>query len=309
MKHAAGWLLRLGVSALALWLVFRQVHPAEVLKTLPALPFPILGACLLLLGPNLFFQFMKWRTLLHSLPEPPSAGVIVRSLLLGILLGLVTPGRVGEHARVLVFTGVSRTRLAALSLLDRLASSLVTVVAGMVCLLLLPSSGLPRPLGIGLYLVGGLSLLAHLGVAGLLIDPARVLGFVSRWKRLADHPRWQAVNEGLAAVDAPRRAALVGWSWAFWTCFILQFSLLVTGLGVFDARVPAAAGATFLVTSLVPISLGDLGLRELASGALFSTLGADPAKAVSASLLLFVINVLLPALVAVPLLFRPRVQP
>lgn len=314
MGRLHGWLLRLGVSVLALWLVSRQVPASALALHLWQLPGSVLAACLLLLVPNLGFQFLKWRALLHSLPSPPPDRLIAESLLLGMLGGLLTPARVGEHGRVLVLPagpGGSRVHLAGLSLLDRLVSSLVTVLAGGACLLLLPSGWLPEPLGAAVSVYAALSALAHLAVLLLLIRPRWVLAPFARWAWLARQARWQGLREGLEALRPAQRLAALGWGLAFWACFILQFSLLVTGLGFGDPRVPAAAGGTFLLTALFPFSLGDLGLRELFSGVLFSTLGADPARVVTASLVLFGINVLLPALVALPLLLKadPRTVP
>lgn len=221
----------------------------------------------------------------------------------------MTPGRVGEHARVLVFAGQSRAQLAGLSLLDRLVSSLVTVLAGAACLALLPGGWLPAPLGRAVVTYAALSVFAHAGVLALLLAPRHLLALCDRWAWLRGRDAWQQVRSGLVAVEPRRRLALLGWSLAFWACFILQFSLLVRGLGFGDPRIPAAAGGTFLLTALFPFSLGDLGLRELFSGVLFSTLGAEPSLVVTASLVLFGINVLLPALVALPLLLRHDLRP
>ena len=302
MSRTWSWLLRLGVTALALVLVFRQVQLDQVLAQLRILPASILGLCLLLLVPNIGFQYLKWRTLLRSLPSPPPAREILRSTLLGMLGGLLTPGRVGEHARVLVFRGVSRSRLAGLSLLDRLVSSLVTVGAGALCLWLMPRTAFPALFSTGVMIYGGASLLGHMAVLALLLQPSRVLAWLERWNWLNRQPRWHQVREGLGALDGSRRLALLGWAVAFWLCFILQFSLLVGGLGFSHPLVPAAAGSTFFLSALFPFSLGDLGLRELFSGALYASLGADPVIAISASLVLFSINALLPALLALPLL-------
>jgi uncharacterized membrane protein YbhN (UPF0104 family) len=73
------------------------------------------------------------------------------------------------------------------------------------------------------------------------------------------------------------------------------------------ALLPAFAGfsATMFAKSLLPISLADLGIREAASVFSFSLLGISNVAAFNAALMMFVVNILVPALVGVA--FVPRI--
>jgi uncharacterized membrane protein YbhN (UPF0104 family) len=56
--------------------------------------------------------------------------------------------------------------------------------------------------------------------------------------------------------------------------------------------------------ALIPISFGDLGIREASSVYFYSLVGIPQTTALNASLLLFVINILLPAVLGI--IFMPR---
>jgi Uncharacterised protein family (UPF0104). len=55
--------------------------------------------------------------------------------------------------------------------------------------------------------------------------------------------------------------------------------------------------AMMFVKSLLPISIGDLGIREAGSIFFFSTYGISQAAALNASLLLFLINIFIPSII------------
>jgi uncharacterized membrane protein YbhN (UPF0104 family) len=73
-------------------------------------------------------------------------------------------------------------------------------------------------------------------------------------------------------------------------CLINAF----TGITIVHAFV--GTSAMMFIKSLLPISLGDLGIREAGSIYFFSTYNVSQAAALNASLLLFVINVFIPSL-------------
>jgi hypothetical protein len=213
----------------------------------------------------------------------------------------LTPGRVGEHARAAWFQGRA-TELTALSLLDKFSSAAVTSSCGALGLLLLPHwdlslFGRAAPLVLGLLgAYAAAVLLWTLAGLALLLAPARVTGLLGRWRWLASFERFQRVHAAMAAVSRPRRAAVLATALAFYATFILQFCLLARGLGLDSPLVPAAAAGTMFLKSLFPISLGDLGVRELFAANLFESLGGAPERAVAAAFLLFLINVGLPSL-------------
>jgi hypothetical protein len=257
---------------------------------------------LALLLPNLWFQAMKWQVLVRSSLPQSSGATIWQSLLAGMTLGSLTPGRVGEHARILHFPKGTRTELAALSILDKLASTTITSLFGVIGLLLLPHWDLSifgdtaKIILIALAAYAALVLAWSLGSLLLLVTPGRIANLANRLSPLAKMERFQRIRSALQGVRRTTRIKLLGAAAAFYATFILQFVLLMKGLGFHSSLSAAAAGGTMFLKSLFPISLGDLGVRELFAANLYEGIGAHPEAAIGAAFLLFLINVLLPAL-------------
>lgn len=287
-------------AALCAWLLGR-LDGARLREVLLHVSRPHLWAALALLPANLGFQTLKWGLLVRTQHPRSPVRQILRSFLAGMALGTLTPGRVGEHARAAWFEGRG-TELTALSLLDKFSSAAVTSSFGALGLLLLPRWDLSlfgRGAPLVLALLGAYAaavLLWTLAGLALLLAPARVTGLLGRWRWLAARERFRRVHAAMTAVHRPRRAAVLAAALAFYATFILQFSLLARGLGLDSPLVPAAAAGTMFLKSLFPVSLGDLGVRELFAANLFESLGGAPERAVAAAFLLFLINVGLPSL-------------
>jgi hypothetical protein len=91
--------------------------------------------------------------------------------------------------------------------------------------------------------------------------------------------------------------------------FSLQFVLLVFAFEPGAAWLPVMMGVAlvFFAKSAIPsFTLGDLGIREGAAVFFLGALGVAAAAALEASLVLFGINLLIPALVGLPLVLRLR---
>jgi hypothetical protein len=104
----------------------------------------------------------------------------------------------------------------------------------------------------------------------------------------------------LLALSAVRYAVFAG-----------QFVLLVRSFAPGAPWGLLAAGvalALFVKSALPPALLGDLGVREGAAMFFLGGLGVSTAAAFNASLGVFAVNLVLPALAGLPLLLRLRVE-
>ena len=97
--------------------------------------------------------------------------------------------------------------------------------------------------------------------------------------------------------------AINAWSLLRYLVFSLQFLFLLwwTGLQAPFFLLLAAVAVTFLLKSLVPAFnfMSDLGVREFSALIIFSVLELPDAEVIAASLLLWIMNICLPALVGV----------
>jgi len=93
----------------------------------------------------------------------------------------------------------------------------------------------------------------------------------------------------------------------FYSCFLLQYALLVSAFShntEITNYLWAGNLIMFVKTVIPPISLGELGIREGASVFFLTKFSELPSVAFNASIFLFIINILLPALVGLILLLK-----
>jgi len=302
-----GQILLTAVAAGALLLA---VDLGTVLDTIRrAHPF-WLGAALLLLPVNLALDGWVWARLLNAADGQYSPRSVARALLCGFALGFWTPARLGEYAgRAYSFAEADRGSVTLSVLAQRALDMVVGVGVGLGALLWGAHAGLVpgSPSWQAAAAIGGGTLAlfcAALLFPALLYRLAATVG--NRLVPLAPDPRFfdrLGPREGLPALGGTVVRYIV---------FTGQFVCLALALqpSISVGLVSLAVALTFFAKYLLPsLTLLDLGLREGAAVFFFSVLGLPPAVALSAALLLFTLNVLLPALMGLPAVARLSVFP
>jgi uncharacterized membrane protein YbhN (UPF0104 family) len=281
------------VDASALWRALGEAH------------WEWAAAAVLLLPLNLFLDGWVWARLLAVVEGDFPAPRVAEAVLGGLALGFWTPARLGEYAgRAFAFPDADRWTVSLTVFVQRMADMAVGVTVGLGLLLgvlgsgVLPATGpwlLAAAIGAGTAVVLGLGLL----VPRLVHRGAGALG------------NWASALAARTAVLRrlrPRhRLSVLGGSLARYLVFTGQFVCL--GLAVQPAApvlaLAAAVGLTFYAKYLIPsLTLLDLGLREGGAVLFFSVIGLDAATGLSAALLLFVVNVLGPAVLGLPAVAR-----
>ena len=272
-----------GIGLLAV-LVGLTTSPQELLRTAAGLDLRFAAAALVLLPLALLIQWWKWRVLLRTAAPELSDADVLRSLLAGFGLGLITPGRLGEVGRGLVLPGrrMAATRLA---LCDRLLSACVTLLSGALCAAaVIPWAGEGWLLG------------AAAGAGGA----AGCGWFMMRRRCRPELP---------GRVPLRAWAANIAGAVTFNLVFFVQFHLLLLATGPLPPAVIWSVPVVFALKTLLPISFLDLGVRESAAVAVLGPAGVQAAAALQASLLLCAVNVVVPGLLGLAVLGRGRWSP
>lgn len=255
---------------------------------------------------NLALETAKWRVPLRGLLPGWGFGRAWQAVCAGITTGLFTPNRIGEYGGRLLFVPADqRWAAAAYTWVGRLAQMLATLIMGAVALgYLVLGPGLRLPVALpaaltpmtGLALGIGLALLAAgLGIWGL--------------PRLRFGARWQGLRQAWTQVSPPVLAAMTGWALLRYAVFATQYVCL---LYAFGAGLPVwlafgLVGLVFWVKSLIPgLTLSELGIRESVALAIMVPYGVPATPVLAASLLLFSLNLLMPAIWGLGLLYRVR---
>lgn len=271
-------LLRLLLGlALVLWLV-RRLDPAAVMAQLAGMSAGDIASLFVPAFVMLAAAALNVGILLRALGARPPWFVTLWIVHLSRSFGAVLPGRVGDLSLppILHRRGVPMATGAAVLVLNKAVSFVVIVVAaGAAFTFLIGDSGMAaRVAAVGVLAIGG-------GAAGL-------------WA-MNRVPMLHRVRDRLTEVPRTRPLALIS------ACGVTSLSLVVIATAIASPIVGGAPvpwhmvlgiHAIGMMASQVPVSIGGLGVRETVVVALFSQIGADPARVAAAYLAMSAISIL-----------------
>jgi hypothetical protein len=239
----------------------------------------------------------RWAVLLAR------AGARVRGMsaycltLVGVGYGLVTPGKVGELARVL-HLDAPRSRALVSVVWDRMTDVLLLEALSLPAFVLVPAWRGPVLWVYAAVVAVTVALL-------VMLESARAQAMAQRLFPLAAGPlaRWREASAGTLATRA-FAAGLGGGLFYYAFNFAAAFLLLRDLVPAAPARLVLSFPIIPLLGNL-PIAFSGLGLREQVSAALFHDIGAGAAAGPAFSLLLFTVAALVPGLLGLALAATP----
>ena len=304
-RKIAFFTLKIVVAVLVVSVLIKKISVERLMGALSeAQPvFIIIAAVLVVL--NILFQFLKWRLVVHCENPHVKKRHILFSLFIGMALGLVTPGRIGDFGRTFFVKDVEWAKLLGLLMVDKLITLSILYFVGIVGLSHFISMSMHPFVWLPIFIMTiGLVLLFLL----FLLRPELLRSIFSRYHHLLSP--YGAVEKFLTGIElaTPRfTLRLLLLTSLQMLTYCTQLVMLILAF----YKIPIIKGylSTFAVMftkSLLPISLGDLGIRESASVYFFGQLGVPSAAAFNASFLLFIINILLPSMLGLGLLLFKR---
>ncbi|MEF8795367.1 MAG: lysylphosphatidylglycerol synthase transmembrane domain-containing protein [Salinivenus sp.] len=302
------WLRLLGKWALtaalgaALWFT---VDVAAVSEALHGARWSWIGLALLLLPLNVALDGWVWSRLLRRGAGPFPTRQLGAALLCGFTLGIWTPARLGEYAgRAFCLPDADPWTVSLSVFAQRMIDMLVGVAAGLLALLGAVQAGW-IPLSAAWQAAAATGAVTAAGLGAAVLCPGRTAAWVAplaRWvpglSSRISYFRQLRPRDGLPAL-----AGTVLRYFVFTGQFVCLTLALAPGLPPLSVFV--AVVLTFYAKYLIPsLTLLDLGIREGGAVLFFEIAGLPPAVGLSAALLLFVINVLLPAAAGLPFIWR-----
>ena len=222
----------------------------------------------------------------------------LRALLVSFAMGAATPGRVGEIGFVFFLTPGGRRRALGATAVMRVYALASVCVLGLVVWLLVPE--MSAVVGIGRSSALGIAA-AGLGVVVALVVAVELLCRLSDDERLNRFSVTRDLFVGVRMVRPADRVAFVIASWVVSLVYLTQLVWLVRAFGGDVTWLQgAAAGAVAMgFVILVPISIGNIGVREGAVIAAMQHFSVPPAVAFNAAFVLFLINIVIPGLIGI----------
>lgn len=291
-KFHMRWIFKSVVMVGLLYFLLRKVQLQPLIEALRRANPSFLAIAVVVGVAMVVVRVYKWQALLHRLPatvapHPISFRQAWVSVLGGLAFGLITPARAGELGRIAFLPPATRTLAGGLFIVDR-SIDLVTI-------LMLALAGSAGVLTFGWQVILGTAVLVLVG--GVLLWPV-LLPWIFGWMPLPDKLR-RILSELVTGLHTLRLRDL-GWNLclgcALMVLDVISLYVLVATFEPVSFKAVAFAFPLILLTNLVPITPGGIGVRESASVFLFRQFGVSQAAAIYSALFLYILNSLLPGL-------------
>lgn len=264
---------------------------------------------ILLVCLNWGLEARKWQLLLLNL-ESISFSRSFKATLSGVAFALNTPNRIGEYGgRVLYLKEGNRLKAVSLTIVGSVSQLLITLLAGLFGMLLLREQLWSGPLYRIAWAEGwfsGLLTTACLVIGLFYFRVGKILGSWRSRRWFKGLSRWLEAVEGLSA---NLLLELLTLSFLRYTVFVIQYVLVLRAVGV-EADVWTLSWLVtvfFLWLSIGPtIALLELGLRWEYSLLLFGMISPHSLGIYMAATLMWLINLVLPALMGSLLMLGVR---
>jgi hypothetical protein len=280
-------LLFVGV-VLLLAMQLQSVRPSSWRNFGIAQPIPLVLAITLVLL-NIGLAYRKWVLTLDVLSISANTKTKVHSFFAGVVTGVLTPNMLGNFiGRFYYFERDYRLQITAFTLLSNLGQFLASITFGVVAVFWLDSLIVWRNERSLLYLLLLVAVVSY-----------GVYYFIDTFLRLFKNKKFDGVFRNVLKNAPWYRTKLLALSFARFAVFTLQFSLMLVAYGAdWSWELIAAIWQVYLLTMLAPsLFLGKIGVKESIALFVLAAFGIDELTVLFASLSVWLINTMLPALV------------
>jgi hypothetical protein len=315
-KKTIGFLLKIGIVAFALFFLYEQLtakssieqfNNTDVLQQIKG-HYSILIVIVLMMFLNWFLEALKWQFLIKKIEEI-SFSRSVRAVFSGITVSAFTPNRVGEYGgRVFCLEKADRIQAVFITIIGSMAQLITTIFFGSIGILLLPSL-MPEftqilslmeysyPILVFVFLLlNSLLIFIYLNtsVLSLLLSRIKILN------------KYEKYNSVFSFYSAEELAKVLLFSVARYVVFTTQYFILLHVFGVVinytDALVLIMT-MLFVISVIPTIAITEIGVRGSIALFLFGLISSNTVGILSATFVMWIINLLLPALIGTAFIF------
>ncbi len=249
------------------------------------MPGYVLLAAVLTL-PFLYLKALRWSMMLRSAGVQASFGEAALSLVGGMGLALITPARLGELVRGAYLRDDQKLKIGGLVMIDKGFD--VLVLAG---LSIAGAGVLVSPLA------GTALAVATLAGLAAVYNPRPVsTGLHHLSARLPLRHKLERIWSSTGCLSAPATSSYLALTLLSFALVLLQFGLILLSWRSWSFEIVFLTFPLVILTNVLPITIGGLGVREAAAAFLLSHYGVPPAHAALAAFLMFFLNTALPGI-------------
>ncbi len=287
---------------LIIWIIY-EVDLGKVFRIIKLIDLQYLGIAILLFPISQYLGIKRWCVSSRKFKIIMTRRKAVVSYFLGMSGAAVTPGRVGEVARILYLPNASKASVLTSILIERFSGGGILLIA-MVWPFIVIESGLGT-VSFLLLASGSLLMIVFHWRIGWLIKLIR--HFPLRIQEKLNNSHW---IESMREMSSKDIFEITLQSLLQYAAFIAMFSLVVLGLADADPlEVIPAVIVIYATKTFFAFSFGELGVREAASIlylGLFCNLSSE--VALGASLIMWILEIIIPALIGLPFIIATTLK-
>lgn len=307
LKNIFLFLLKILISGGLISFILRFINPASIMQSLKNANLLFIMLAIAFLVINLCMQFLKWELTCNYTLNEYSRKKILRSLFYGFAAGSFTPARIGEYfGRNIALKNKSVLAVTTSTLIEKLFPLLILAFTGSVSSVIY----LNYFYHIHFYITFSLLIILFsifYFIFLLLTHPAAWNNFIpGKVKHLRWVSKYAAGLTMLQNLDKIYFTKMLFYSSIFVLTFLVQFAFLIAAFSnnfLLLKYIWAAVLIMFSKSFVPPVSIGEIGVREGISVFYLTQMGELNSTAFNAAIFLFLINVLLPALIGMFLMF------
>jgi len=284
LKSSLLFLIKYAIGLGLLFWILHRVDAHRVWATLRSIPAGTLFVLELLSLCGLLFQFILWRFLVSQHSERHDIRDLLASFLAGFAFRLMLPGGHAEVSKVFLLKGRRRGKVMAFGAEKFFQTLFKIIFISLALMVIYPQKKL---------------LLITLSLAGVF-----VFLFLPH---LLHTEKWQNFQEKEVAYHRVFRWSLMLTIPGF-LIIAGQYYLLLLNMAPIKWTEAVLVTTFIWGAGLIPISISGLGVRENLAVYFLGLYNVPSATAVGASLLIFTINVIVPAIAGVIIIIRRRHQ-
>ena len=255
----------------------------------------LMSAISLLMLVNWAIEALKWKMLVKHI-QVQSFLAALKSVFIGVTIGLFTPNRAGELiGRVYFIEDDKKLRASLINSIGSLAQVACTFGFGIMALLFFKENWISK-----------IPFTTLLSLALLLITISIALYYVVRNNMVLQNIIREIVLP-FRRIDWTTVTQVVGLSILRYLIFTIQFVLVLQvftiNLSISEMLICIAVNY-FLITVIPTYALAEIGVRGTVATAVFGVYGIDALPVISASLIVWMINLAVPALIGTAILMK-----
>ncbi len=310
LKRLSSIALKVLILVLLIWAIYIQLFQQQQFENLQEAFYEnihtsyilIIALVLTLMPPVWYLETQKWRNLIQIEGKPLFIDAL-KGVLSGVTLAFFTPNRIGDYAgRILFVKNGFKAEAVKASIAGSLSQFITTIAIGLILL----STTLFKFSGIE---INYLQLLIVSSIIFLSIAVWCFIRFDQLSKKLLQlniFRKWSSKIKQINSYTGKQLGQTMLFSISRYLLFSTQYVLLLILFGV-DGDLFllfGLVGISYLIQTIIPsFALLELGIRGNVAMFLFGQFGANELAVLAATSLLWIINLLIPALIGSLILF------